>query len=36
MSDNILVIQTTEGRKDPGNIHVDAHEILRYTAFHSE
>ena len=24
-----LVIQTTEGRKDLGNIHVDVHEILR-------
>ena len=25
-----LVIQTTEGRKDLGNIHVDALEILRF------
>jgi hypothetical protein len=25
-----IVIQTTEGRKNLGNINVDAHEILRF------
>jgi len=31
-----LVIQTTEGRKNLGNINVDAFEVLRFTAFRSE
>ena len=26
----IIVIQTTEGRKNLGNINVDVHEILRF------
>ena len=40
MSEIILsVIQTTEGRKNLGNIHIRlryATEILRYTLFRSE
>ena len=28
----LFVIQTTEGRKDLDNIHVDVHEILRRNA----
>ena len=31
-----VVIQTTEGRKNLGNINVDAFEILRFTVFRSE
>ena len=30
------VIQTTEGRKNLGNINVDTFEIFRFTAFRSE
>jgi hypothetical protein len=32
----VIVIQTTEGRKDPECIHVYASEILHYTSFRSE
>jgi len=30
MPNSSLVIQTTEGRKNLGNINVDVHEILRF------